>query len=241
MTFLYLLIIVALFALPSFKNIISPFFALLQPLRENGVGRLSSIVFIFSVVFILLNTIYIQSIGSGNWVDSGLVQVQIQSLPLFSGTKGFHNKSNLKDLRLKMYEFKDYQLLNQIITTFFHDELDINNRYFLLLKVRMGEYGWRTFHHGIVTSSSYFDNYIEFIQSQLAISIEQYNDEKFYEKVCFHYFMIPKNRWNQFPVGKWGCSISQENQIKLLKLMKIIVNTIFYKDLEILYAMIYQN
>lgn len=101
MTNLYLfLFIVALKALPSFKKVTSPFL----------LNRISSFLFIYSVVFILIYTIYIQSIGSGNYIECGLFQVTdglvtnywgtiLQSLSLLSATKGFHNKSNLKDLR----------------------------------------------------------------------------------------------------------------------------------------------
>ena len=97
MSFLYLLYIVALYALPS--NYPYIYLGLNQQ-----IYRLSSIVFIFSVVFILFplgqDTIYIQLIGSGNWVDSGLVQVTIYTLiqsnaliPTRPRCKRFHNKS----------------------------------------------------------------------------------------------------------------------------------------------------
>lgn len=101
---------------------------------------------------------------------------------------------------LKILEVISYRVLLQ---NFFNEELDSNNRYFLLLKVRLGKFGWRTFHHGIITSQSYLDNYINFIQSQVDISVEHYKDEDLYEAVAFHYFIIPKNRWDQFSENKW--------------------------------------
>lgn len=117
--------------------------------------------------------------------------------------QGFHIKSGQKDLQLKIYSVPQYGSLQNIITTFFNEELDINQRYFLLLKVQLGELGWRTFHHGIITSRSYFSNYINFVQSQLDITSEEYKNEDDYVKVAFHYFIIPKDRWNQFPMEKW--------------------------------------
>ena len=117
--------------------------------------------------------------------------------------KHFHHKSGLKNLIVKYYNILNFQSLENIIKAFFNDELQENQRYFLLLKVRLGDYSWRTLHHGIITSRSYVDNYYEFIQSQLNILSEEYNNEDNYTLVAFQYFVIPKSRWSQFPEGKW--------------------------------------
>ena len=197
-------------ALPSINKLV---LAILFP-------RISSIFFIYTGV-LFINAFYIQSIGSSIDIYSGLFQVNtttilslIPLIPSMELTKTnpslaslkaqeFHKKSGLKDLILKVYDFGENGSLNSIITKFYNEELNLNNRYFLLLKVRLGTYGWRTFHHGIITSKSYLDNYIEYINSQLNIAIEEYKDDELYEKVAFHYFVIPKSRWSQFPEGKW--------------------------------------
>ena len=116
--------------------------------------------------------------------------------------KQFHKKSGLKDLIIKYYDINKYKSLENIITTFFNEELGVNQRYFLLLKVQL-VFGWRTLHHGVITSRSYSNNYLQFVKSQLNLLSEEYNNEENYIKVAFHYFIIPKDRWNQFPEGKW--------------------------------------
>lgn len=173
----------------------------------HGENRISPIICIISIVF----TIYIQFIGPEICDNGSLFQVTIiytsliPFIPQFTSnqSKQFHTKSAHTDLKIKVYDFKEIGSLNKIITKFYNEEMDNNTRYFLLLKVRLGEYGWRTFHHGIITSSSYLDSYIDFINSQLDISIEEYKDEGNYEKIGFHYFPIPKSRWDQFDEGKW--------------------------------------
>ena len=131
-----------------------------------------------------------------------------------------NRQNTLKDFKIKVYEGIEYinpevdyspdpdatfnePILKRIITTFFNSELVENQRYFLLLKVQVGEYGWKTFHHGIITSRSYCNNYIEFVNSKLLTSGEHYKNENTYERVAFQYFTIPKERWEQFPEDKW--------------------------------------
>ncbi len=197
--FLFLIGIGVIAALPSINKLV---LAIL-------FSRISSIFFIYTGV-LFFNAFYIQSIGSGIDIYSGLFQVTTTNIlgiiPILQGlprTNQFHSRSQNKDLELKVYNFKVSGSLTTIVRRFFKEELDQNNRYFILLKVQMGQYGWRTFHHGIITSQSYLDSYLDFIKSQISISNEHYSDEDIYEKVAFHYFVIPKSRWNQFPENKW--------------------------------------
>ena len=125
-----------------------------------------------------------------------------QPAPTSLVNREFYTKSGLKNLISKYYNLDGNSLYN-IINTFFNDELNENQRYFLLLKIRLGNYGWRTLHHGIITSRSYMDNYIEFVKSQINLLSEEYKDEDNYQLIVFQYFQIPKSRWSQFPESKW--------------------------------------
>ena len=106
----------------------------------------------------------------------------------------FHSDLNQKrnTVHSKAYNFNnsDFNALTNIINKFFKEELLPNNRYFLLMKVRIEGYGWRTLHHGVIISKSKDKEYTEFVKNRLDLDLEEYNDVGKFEKIIFQTFLI---------------------------------------------------
>lgn len=138
---------------------------------------------------------------------------------LFGSKRLFHssavNNSQFMNKNYFVNDFSNINILKDAITRFFNEELTINNRYFVILKIQFTDGQWLSFHKGIVLSKTYLDDYLNYVMNELELKYESYSDENEYKIISFNYFTIPKNRWNSFKDDKWIHFVRKPKSIKL--------------------------
>ena len=127
------------------------------------------ISYLFEIGFIIfaatgviyLNSLYIQSIGSGMGIYNGLFHNCLDAYNYIIASVSPDDRIILCSIFIRDNYKLNKQILNskllqQIIFKFFNKNINDENKYFILLKIQYSDIGYRTLHKGIIISKKIF-------------------------------------------------------------------------------------
>ena len=129
-------------------------------------------------------------------------------------TQNLNNRQGFDEISFSITISPSFKLLSIIINQFF-EYLELDNKYFLLMRIQFSNGSFKTLHKGIVISKDSKDRYIEYTKNLLSLRSNDYQPEH-YSKIIFNFFLIDKDK-EQYYIDKWSELLNSPKPIKLEK------------------------